>query len=86
MGCPIHPYPGPRFTYPRTRLIINFYSRLWESPLKIATALNLAKPTMLQNWLTPDDARNLLDLSGYEVIRHWEEVLLPLPIPLFRRS
>ena len=64
------------------RLIINFYSRLWEIPLKIATALNLAKPTLLQNWLTPDDTRNLLDLSGYEVIRHWEEVLIPLPIPL----
>jgi len=63
-------------------LIINFYSRLWELPLKIATALNLAKPTLLQNWLTPDDTRNLLDLSGYEVIRHWEEVLMPLPIPL----
>jgi SAM-dependent methyltransferase len=63
-------------------LIINFYSRLWEIPLKIATALNLAKPTLLQNWLTPDDVRNLLDLSGYEVIRHWEEVLMPLPIPL----
>ncbi len=67
---------------PDGRLIINFYSRLWETPLKIATALNLAKPTLLQNWLTPDDARNLLDLAGYEVIRHWEEVLLPLPIPL----
>ena len=64
------------------RLIINFYSRLWELPLKIATRLHLAKPTLLQNWLTPDDARNLLDLAGYEVIRHWEEVLLPLPIPL----
>lgn len=64
------------------RLIINFYSRIWEFPLKIAALLNLAKPTLLQNWLTPDDARNLLDLSGYEVIRHWEEVLMPLPIPL----
>jgi SAM-dependent methyltransferase len=64
------------------RLIINFYSRLWELPLKIATRLHLAKPTLLQNWLTPDDARNLLDLAGFEVIRHWEEVLLPLPIPL----
>lgn len=64
------------------RLIINFYSRLWEIPLKIAIILNLAKPTLLQNWLTPDDVRNLLDLSGYEAVRHWEEVLMPLPIPL----
>lgn len=67
---------------PDGRLILNFYSRLWELPLKIATALNLAKPTLLQNWLTPDDTRNLLNLAGFEVIRHWEEVLMPLPIPL----
>lgn len=67
---------------PDGRLIINFYSRLWELPLKIATALNLAKPTLLQNWLTAEDANNLLDLAGYEVIRHWEEVLLPMRIPL----
>ncbi len=67
---------------PDGRLILNFYSRVWEFPLKTATVLNIAKPTLLQNWLTPEDSSNLLNLAGFEVVRHWEEVLLPLPIPL----
>lgn len=64
------------------RLILNFYNRLWEIPLKIAEKLNLAKPNLTQNWLTDDDAENLLDLAGFEVIRSWEEVLMPFSIPL----
>ena len=71
-----------RMLKPDGRLILNFYSRLWEFPLKAATAINVAKPTLLQNWLTKEDTSNLLNLSGFEVIRHWEEVLLPLPIPI----
>jgi len=67
---------------PDGHIILNFYSRLWEFPLRAATALNIAKPTLLQNWLTKEDTSNLLSLSGFEVIRHWEEVLFPLPIPL----
>ena len=67
---------------PGGRLILNFYSRLWEVPLRIAAALRLAKPTLIQNWLTYDDTANLLNLAGFEVVRHWVEVLLPLPIPL----
>ena len=67
---------------PDGRLILNFYSRLWEFPLKIATFLNIAKPTLLQNWLTYEDTSNLLNLAEFELVRHWEEVLLPLPIPL----
>jgi len=64
------------------RLIINFYSRLWELPLKIAELLHLAKPNLVQNWLTVKDAENLLDLAGFEVIKSWEEVLMPFSIPI----
>ena len=64
------------------RLILNFYNRLWELPLKIAEKLNLAKSNLTQNWLTVDDAKNLLDLAGFEAIRSWEEILMPFSIPL----
>jgi SAM-dependent methyltransferase len=66
---------------PRTRVIINVYSRLWELPLEIAERLGLARPTLRQNWLTRIDIHNLLKLAGFELIRTWPEVLLPLPIP-----
>lgn len=65
-----------------TRILINFYSRLWELPLALAKRLNLAHPVLNQNWLTIDDTLNLLNLGGYEPIRTWQEILLPLPIPI----
>lgn len=66
----------------RTRVILNFYSRLWELPLALAARLGLARPALFQNWLTVSDVKNLLRLAGFQTIRHWQEVLLPLPIPL----
>jgi ubiquinone/menaquinone biosynthesis C-methylase UbiE len=71
-----------RRCHPRTRVILNFYSRLWELPLRIAERMGLAKPTLQQNWLDVSDVANLLYLSGFETMRHWEEVLWPAPTPL----
>jgi len=68
--------------HPSTRLFFNYYSRLWELPLKAARSLGLATPTLYQNWLTVEDVHNLLYLTDYEVIRDWREILLPLNIPL----
>jgi SAM-dependent methyltransferase len=67
---------------PATRVIINTYSRVWELPLWMAARINLANPTLPQNWLTLADLDNLLALSGFEVIRQWQEVLFPLAVPL----
>jgi glycosyltransferase involved in cell wall biosynthesis len=58
------------------------YSRLWEQPLAIAQWLGLGKPELYQNWLTVQDVVGLLELADFEVIRHWEEILWPLPTPL----
>ena len=66
----------------RTRLILNTYSLVWEPLLKLAQGMGLSKPNLIQNWLTVDDIMNLLSLSGFEVIHHQQEILLPLPIPL----
>jgi SAM-dependent methyltransferase len=68
-------------TTARSRLILNFYSRLWEAPLDAARALGLAKPLLAQNWLTVDDVRNLLHLVDFEVTRQWDEILLPVDLP-----
>lgn len=68
--------------HPRTRLLINSYSRLWEPMLKIAEKIGVAKPKLVQNWLTIDDVADLLNLSGFEVIRSWQEILWPIRTPL----
>jgi SAM-dependent methyltransferase len=70
-----------RLCQPGTRLIINSYSRVWELPLLIAAKLGLAKPRLTQNWLTVEDVTDLLNLSGFEVIRSWQEILWPLRMP-----
>jgi len=68
---------------PRTRIILNLYSRLWEIPLYCTQLLNLATPTLAQNWLTRQDVNNILNLAGFETIRSWQEVLWPLPLGSF---
>lgn len=67
-------------TTPRSRIIINSYSRFWEPILGLAQRLGLAKPTLYQNWLTVEDIAGLLNLADYEVIKLSQEILLPLPI------
>jgi SAM-dependent methyltransferase len=69
-----------KLSHAQTRLIINSYSRLWELPLGITKCLGLARPTLYQNWLTVDDISGLLKLADWEVVKHWEEILCPLPI------
>jgi hypothetical protein len=69
-------------TTPHTRVILNSYSRLWELPLAMASRMGLAKPNLYQNWLTVEDIADLLSLADFEVIRHWEEILWPLPLPV----
>jgi len=69
--------------HPRTRLILNFYSRLWQLPLGLAQRGDLATPNLYQNWLTPDDLQALLRLAGFESIRATQEVLMPLPLSGF---
>ena len=64
----------------RTRLILNFYSRLWQTPLEVARKFNLATPNLFQNWLTREDMNALLLLAGFEPIRLTQEILWPLPL------
>ena len=68
---------------PHTRIILNFYSRLWQIPLYVARKLNLATPNLYQNWLTREDIHALLLLTGFESIRSTQEILLPLPLSGF---
>jgi SAM-dependent methyltransferase len=71
-----------RLSGPRTRLIVNYYSHLWEFPLSQAQRLGLATSRLDQNWLTNEDLANLLHLAGFDVLRRWQEMLWPLPFPL----
>jgi len=71
-----------RHSHPGTRLLLNFYSRVWELPRAAAERIGLAKRLLQQNWFTPEDVRNLLYLTGWELIRESREMLFPFPPPL----
>src|SRR5215213_128144 len=68
------------FCRAHTRIILNFYSRLWQAPLGVARRLNLAGQTLFQNWLTRDDINALLRLARFETVRVTQEILWPLPL------
>lgn len=65
----------------RTRVILNIYSRVWEIPLNLAQRLGLSTPNLSQSWFTVEDVTNLLQLAGFEVIKHNQEILFPLDWP-----
>jgi SAM-dependent methyltransferase len=65
-----------------TRLVITFQNFLWRPLFTLAVRLGLMAPFPPQNWLTPEDVAVLLSLSGWEIVRHTERVLLPVPFPL----
>lgn len=69
------------FCHPGTRLVMNFYSHLWQIPLQVAQKFRVATPTLAQNWLTRADMRNLLALEGFELLHAWSEMVVPLPLP-----
>ncbi len=82
-----------------SRVIVSYYSRLWEPLLAIARKVHLQMPTVRQNVLSSDDIANLLELADFEVVKKEWRQLLPrrlfglgrlvnsylAPLPVIRR-
>ncbi|MDD2706392.1 MAG: bifunctional class I SAM-dependent methyltransferase/glycosyltransferase family 2 protein [Verrucomicrobiae bacterium] len=66
----------------RTRLIVDYYSMLWQPLWNMAEKLNWKTPQPLQNWLRTEDVINLLQIAGFEPVVHKRRHLCPLNIPL----
>lgn len=73
----IHP-----LTDENTRVVVTYYNYLWEWILKLGSLLRIRRPQPYQNWLPPQDIANLLNLSGFDVIRSASYLLLPKRVPL----
>lgn len=71
-----------RFCESHTRLIIEYYSALWQMLLKGAERLGSKMPQKLQNWVTGDDVINFLTLTGFEKVKMERSVLCPVRIPV----
>ena len=61
---------------PDTRLVISYYSRMWDPFLRIAKLLGLQMPQIQQNTLSTEDIGNLLDLAHFQLIkREWRQLI-----------
>ncbi len=65
---------------PQTRIIVAYYSRLWEPLLQVATALGQRMPTPPLSWLSTADIIAMMDYGDVEpVYRDWR-ILVPVPL------
>jgi len=59
-----------------TRLVVAYYSHLWEPVLALGARLGMRMPLIEQNFLPPIDIQNLLALADFEVVkREWRQLL-----------
>jgi SAM-dependent methyltransferase len=63
---------------PSTRIIISYYSHLWEPILKLAELLRLRARQPKINYIATADFLNLMDLADFEMISHEQRQLIPL--------
>lgn len=71
-----------RMAHPGTRLVVNFHSTLWRPIRWVAECLALVAPLPPCSWLSATDVRNLLALSGWDLVSTTPRILLPLRLPL----
>jgi len=69
-----------RFCHPRTRVIIEYYSYVWQTLLKWGERWHLKIPQKIQNWVTYHDICNFLTLTGFEPIKVERSILFPKKI------
>lgn len=65
-----------------TRVVISYFSSVWKPIFGLASRLGLAETGPSQNWLAPSDVKNLLELSGFELVAASQRVLIPVYVPL----
>ncbi len=69
------------FCRPDTRLVVSYYSFLWEPVLQLGELMGLKMPQQHQNWLSTEDISNLLLLANFQVIRTEYRLLIPKRVP-----
>ena len=63
---------------PSTRIVISYYSHLWEPILKLAELMGWKSRQSQINYIATVDFLNLMDLADFEVVRHEQRQLIPI--------
>jgi len=66
---------------PGGRIYMTAFNYMWEIPVRVAEMAGWKRPAPTSNWLSDSDFRNLFDITGLEVVRYENRLLLPLGVP-----
>lgn len=69
-------------SHENTKIIITYYSFVWEPILKFGEMIGYKTKTPNQNWLSLSEINNMLYLAGFHVYRNSRRMIFPLYIPL----
>lgn len=67
--------------HPRTRIIAVFHNYLWEPVLRLGERIGERVPQPAQNWISDSDLRNFFAVTGFEVVKQGNRLLLPRHLP-----
>lgn len=67
---------------PRSRIIVNYYNYLWEPVIHLGEWLHIKQKQPTQNWLSPEDIGQILQLSGFEALRSGRRLIFPKYFPV----
>ncbi len=61
---------------PDTRLVLADYTWFWEPILDIASKVGFKMPSIAMNWISVEDTKGFLHLSGFEVVKiEWRQLI-----------
>ncbi|TKT72414.1 glycosyltransferase [Afipia massiliensis] len=63
-----------------TRVVVGYFSHLWQPILKLAEMLGLRSPYPSQNVLAPDDIAALAELADFDPVKSERRLLLPISL------
>ena len=66
---------------PGGRIYLTAFNYLWEVPTRLAELAGWKRPAPTANWLSDSDFKNLFDITGLEVVRYEDRLILPLDVP-----
>ena len=70
---------------PNTKIIFNYLNHFWRRPFEFFSSLGLISERKDQNWFTRSDLNNLFQLTDYETINAFPDIIFPFKIPLFNQ-
>lgn len=74
----LHPHVTPD-----TRIIIAYYNYFWQPLVRLAEFFRIKLRQPIQHWLSPSDIENLIELAGFQTVKHGSRMLCPVFVPFF---